>query len=96
MSEPAPSVERMDNMTLTETEAGMLELERSWWRYPGLKEQAIREKFDLSATAYYQLLVALIERPEALAHDPLTVKRLQRLRDQRKRTRSVRRLELDA
>lgn len=46
----------------------------------------------MSAVRYYQVLGALIERPEALAADPLTVKRLQRLRDQRQAVRSERRL----
>lgn len=75
---------------LTETEAAMLELERSWWRYAGAKEQAIRERFDLSATAYYQRLNALLDNPAALVHDPLTVRRLQRIRAQRRRSRSAR------
>jgi hypothetical protein len=34
-------------------------------------------------TRYYQLLNALIDRPEALAADPVTVGRLRRLRDLR-------------
>ena len=44
------------------------------------------------AARYYQLLNALIDRPEALEHDPLLVKRLRRLREQRQRTRSASRL----
>lgn len=88
-SEVTPSVEGMTAMTLTETDAAMLELERSWWQYPGAKEQAIRDRFDLSSTAFYQRLNRLIDTPAALAHDPLTVKRLQRLRDQRQRSRAI-------
>ena len=30
------------------------------------KETAVREKFDMSSTRYYQVLNALIDRPEAL------------------------------
>jgi len=74
----------------------MLALERYWWKYAGAKEQAIREKFDLSATRYYQILNALIDTEEALAFDPLLVKRLRRLRSQRQRQRSARRLGFDA
>lgn len=60
---------------LTETEQEILAFERQWWKYPGAKESAVREQFDMSATRYYRQLNALIDRPEALAHDPLTEKR---------------------
>jgi hypothetical protein len=46
----------------------------------------------MSATRYYQVLNALIDRPEALAFDPLLVRRLRRLRAARQRARSARRL----
>jgi hypothetical protein len=72
----------------------ILAFERQWWKYAGSKEQAIRELFDLSATRYYQALNALIDRPEALAHDPMLVKRLRRVRQTRQRARSARRLGL--
>ncbi|WP_295656208.1 DUF3263 domain-containing protein [uncultured Nocardioides sp.] len=70
----------------------ILEFERHWWKYAGAKEQAVREKFDMSSTRYYQVLNALIDRDEALAADPLLVRRLRRLRSQRQRQRSARRL----
>jgi hypothetical protein len=73
---------------LTEREQEILSLERLWWQYAGAKEQAIREKFDMSTTRYYQVLNSLIDREDALAHDPLLVKRLRRLRQQRQRQRS--------
>jgi hypothetical protein len=38
---------------------------------------------------------AVIDRPEALAHDPLLVKRLRRLRAARQRARSARRLGIE-
>ena len=46
----------------------------------------------MSATRYYQVLNALIDRPEALEADPLLVRRLRRLRAARQRQRSARRL----
>jgi Protein of unknown function (DUF3263) len=49
----------------------------------------------MSATRYYQVLNALIDRPEALAFDPLLVKRLRRLRSARQRQRSARRLGIE-
>lgn len=80
---------------LTELEQSVLGFERQWWRYAGAKESAIREAFDLSATRYYQILNALIDRPESLAVDPMLVKRLRRMRASRQRARSARRLGLE-
>ena len=77
---------------LSEREQQVLAFERQWWKYAGAKEQAIRELFDMSTTRYYQLLNALIDRPEAMAFDPMLVKRLRRLRAARQRARSARRL----
>jgi Protein of unknown function (DUF3263) len=80
--------------TLSDREREILTFERQWWKYAGAKEQAVRELFDLSATRYYQVLNALIDRPEALAHDPMLVKRLRRMRHSRQRARSARRIGL--
>ena len=57
-----------------------------------MSEVTVRELFDMSATRYYQVLNSLIDRPEALAADPMLVKRLRRLRAARQRARSARRL----
>ena len=81
---------------LSERDHAILSFERQWWKYAGAKEQAVRELFDMSATRYYQVLNALIDRPEALASDPMLVKRLRRLRASRQRARSARRLGFDA
>ncbi|WP_246165523.1 DUF3263 domain-containing protein [Arthrobacter yangruifuii] len=72
-------------------EQQMLALERAWWKYAGAKEQAIKDLFGMSATRYYQVLNALIDTEEALAHDPMLVKRLRRLRTTRQRARTARR-----
>ena len=96
--EAAPSARTAPSYALGELDARekqVLEFERQWWRYAGAKEQAIRELFGLSATRYYQLLNALIDRPEALVADPMLVKRLRRLRASRQRVRSARRLGID-
>ena len=77
---------------LTARECEILAFERQWWKYAGAKELAVRERFDMSGTRYYQLLNALIDRPEALAHDAMLVKRLRRMRQTRQRARSARRL----
>ena len=81
--------------TLSDRDEQLLAFERQWWKYAGAKEQAIRELFDMSATRYYQVLNALIDSPAALAHDPMLVKRLRRLRSTRQRARSSRRLGLE-
>jgi hypothetical protein len=73
----------------------MLAFERQWWRYAGAKEVAIRERFGMSATRYYQVLNALVDRPEALAVDPLLVRRLRRMRAARQRQRPARVLGSD-
>ena len=88
-----PDQEPEDGLTRLEQE--ILAFERQWWKYPGAKEQAIRDKFQMSATRYYQVLNALIDKPEALAQDPLLVKRLRRLRATRQRNRSAKRLGID-
>lgn len=80
---------------LSERDEQILAFERLWWKYAGAKEQAVREQFAMSATRYYQVLNALIDRPEALAVDPLLVKRLRRLRAARQRQRSARRLGIE-
>jgi len=77
---------------LSERDREILNFERQWWKYAGAKEQAVREKFGMSSTRYYQVLNALIDRPDALAFDPLLVRRLRRLRAARQRARSARRL----
>ena len=81
---------------LSERDRAILEFERAWWKYAGAKEQAVRELFDMSATRYYQVLNALIDRPEALAADPMLVKRLRRMRATRQRARSARRLGFES
>jgi hypothetical protein len=77
---------------LSERDRSILDFERQWWKFAGAKESAVREKFDMSSTRYYQVLNALIDRAEALEHDPLLVRRLRRLRATRQRQRSARRL----
>lgn len=75
---------------LSERDVQMLDFERTWWKHAGVKEQAIKDRFDMSATRYYQLLNDLLEKPGALDHDPILVKRLKRLRLYRQRQRVAR------
>ncbi len=80
---------------LDDRDREILAFERQWWKYAGSKEQAVRDLFDMSATRYYQVLNNLLDNPAALAHDPMLVKRLRRLRASRQRQRSARRLGVE-
>jgi|tagenome__1003787_1003787.scaffolds.fasta_scaffold17361179_1 Protein of unknown function (DUF3263) len=82
-------------VSLPAREREMLAFERQWWRYAGAKEEAIREQFGMPATRYYQVLNALVDRPEALAADPLLIRRLRRMRAARQRQRPGRVLGSD-
>lgn len=91
----SPQHDGRESAELSARDAEILTFERQWWKFAGAKEQAIRDKFQMSATRYYQVLNALIDKPEALAQDPLLVKRLRRLRATRQRNRSAKRLGID-
>jgi hypothetical protein len=79
---------QVNPVRLSRREHEMLTFERQWWRQAGAKETAIRDRFGVPPTRYYQVLNALLDRPDALAADPLLVRRLRRLRRARARTRS--------
>lgn len=72
---------------LTDRERAILDLAGRTWPSPGAKERAIRETLGLSAPRFYQLLNALLDREEALAHAPVTVNRLRRLRTTHRQNR---------
>jgi hypothetical protein len=74
-------------MALTDRDRAILDFERTWWTEAGPKDTAIRERFELSGTRYYQLLTELLDDADALAYDPLLVRRLRRARDRRRRAR---------
>lgn len=84
--------EEQDTPGFGDREQEILEFERFWWKYAGAKERAIKDNLGMSATRYYQLLNLIIDMPEAVAYDPILVKRLQRLRAFRQRERVARRL----
>jgi hypothetical protein len=89
-SDPHPHAE------LGERDVALLDFERVWWRHAGAKEEAIRDQFQLSVARYYQLLNAVIDKPEAFRFDPILVGRLLRARESRVRARSTRSLRPDA
>jgi hypothetical protein len=75
------------HVALTEGERAVLDFERTWWTLDDPKEALIVERFGFSGDRYYALLNELLDRPDALEHDPLVVRRLRRLRERRRRTR---------
>ncbi len=59
-----------------EIDQAILDIEAKPWRFEGAKHGEIRARTGLSPTGYYQRLNQIIDTPEALAHDPVTVRRL--------------------
>ena len=72
---------------IDERQQAMLEFERTFWTFDEPKETLVRARFQCSADEYYAELNELLEMPEALEHDPLVVRRLQRQRLRRRRER---------
>jgi hypothetical protein len=89
-SESVNTSPSLSDSSLSDLEFRILEFERSWWRFAGAKESAIKELFDLSAPRYYQILNDLIDRQDALEASPMLVKRLRRLREARTSARTIR------
>ena len=84
-SAPAPYLVAL--MDLSARDRAVLEFEQTWWTRSGSKEATIRSELGLSGTRYYELLRRLVDDPAAYAADPLTIKRLRRQRDRRRRER---------
>jgi len=77
---------------LDERSKSILDFEREAWALTVPKHRAIRERFGFSAARYHQLLLRIVDRPEALAYDPMLVRRLRRIREARRRRRTAERL----
>jgi len=81
------TVPGMEHPELERRERDILALERRGFPGPGAKERAIREELGLAPVRYYQLLNALLDDERALVFDPVTVNRLRRVREARRRER---------
>lgn len=68
---------------ISERQQAMLEFERTFWTFDEPKQTLIRSRFQCSSDEYYRELNELLDRPDALEHDPLVVRRLLRLRRRR-------------
>lgn len=73
---------------LTPTEQAVLDFAARTYRYPGARETDLHATFGWSAVRHAQVELALIDRQDALAYAPHTVKRLRRLREERAAARS--------
>ena len=78
-----------DGTELDARSRAVLDFEREAWKLTTTKERAIRERFGFSPARYHQLLHRIIDRPEALAFDPMLVRRLRRVRAARRRARTA-------
>lgn len=83
----APSSTPAQLSDLTERERALLDFEtgRRYTRADGARDRDVLAAFGLSMTRYLQLLHHLIDRADALAYAPATVRRLQRIRARRNR-----------
>ena len=75
---------------LDDRDRAILDFERGWQQHVGAKEEAIRAELGLTPT---RLLGRVIDNGDALAYDPMLVKRLRRMRDVREAARRSRGIE---
>ena len=61
---------------LTDQERAILVFEGNWWTHHGEKDALVLERFGLAPDRYAAVLTDLVDRPDALDHDPLVVRRL--------------------
>lgn len=64
---------------LTDEERAVLELAAEPYRGAGWMGRQVRARFGWSTTRYYQVLDRLVRTPAALAHDPMTCRRVLQL-----------------
>lgn len=79
---------------LSDRDKAILDFERTWFKYAGAKEAAVRERFGIGGTRYYQIRSALLDRREALEYAPQVVNRPRRRRVASQRAPGPRRLGL--
>lgn len=80
---------RTNEAPLTPGEMELLEFDRATWKYAGVRDAAIHERFGISHTVYVQQLLALLERPAATAYDPQHVAARRRTVAKRRQVRAA-------
>lgn len=78
----------IDVTPLTAREREILVFEAIPYRYRGYKEGDIRSRWGISTTQYFQALNQVIDKPAAMAYDPILVKALQARRAKGKQRRT--------
>jgi hypothetical protein len=71
--------------TLSERDQAIIRFESSWFTLDEHRYDAIRSRFACSIEEYNLEVNRLIDEPAALEFDPLTVRRLRRHRERRRR-----------
>ncbi|MBM37369.1 MAG: hypothetical protein CL460_09380 [Acidimicrobiaceae bacterium] len=84
-------MEESPHQKLKQRDLDILEFEQSWWESEIPKDQAVRERFQLTESEYAAALDQLIASDEALIVEPLLVRRLRRMRDRRRQEHIARR-----
>jgi len=74
-------------MALSDSQRAVIDFERTWWTRTGPKEQGIRAVLGISPSAYYRALGSVLDDAEAMAYDPLVIRRARRTREQRRQAR---------
>lgn len=75
-------------MSLSDDDRTVLLFAARRWQFAGARDTAIREEFGISPVQYEQRLLAVIDKPEAYIEQPVLVKRLRRLRAERRARRA--------
>jgi len=68
----------------------ILAFENKWTKHSGRKSDHIIRELGLTRARYFQMLNAILDDPAALAHDPVTVHRLRKVREERAANRASR------
>lgn len=76
-------------MTLSDDDALAIRLAAATYRYPAKRESDVLELLGMTPATFWRHVNVLIDRPEALAAYPRECRRLQRLRDARRRARAA-------
>ncbi|MDJ0006463.1 DUF3263 domain-containing protein [Gordonia alkanivorans] len=69
---------------MTDDDRALLDFAAHRWNYAGNQADAVRTEFGISVTRFWQRVNNLLDEPEALAHAPVLVNRLRRVRARRR------------
>ncbi|GAC71099.1 DUF3263 domain-containing protein [Gordonia soli] len=65
---------------MTDEDRRLLDFAGKHWRFAGNHAAAIDAEFGISITRFWQRVNRLLDDPDALAHNPVVVNRLRRIR----------------